>query len=185
MNEQTKITFETGEEIIMPEDVEKLEKQAKAYQEAINRATHIIRDAKARYIKEKTRAKSKKAAMERDEALQSPRFKVLDQYDRFEDIQESYGWDFITEAERDRLEALWEEREEIRNHTGDTGIYTDLVTRALGEAETYILELWFEEIQEAEIKRKEFNKQRERAEEEYKEWKRKNDEAYEKATGQR
>lgn len=185
MNEQTKITFEDGEEIILPEEVEKLEKQAEEYQKAINRAQHIIRDAAARYIKEKTRARSKKAAMERDEALQSPRFKALDDFDRFEDIQDAYGWDFITEAERDRLEALWEERENIRNHTGENGIYTDLVTRALGEAETYVLELWFDEIQAADIKRKEFDRQRKKAEEEYQAWKKKNDEEYEKLTGKK
>lgn len=180
MNEQTKITFEDGEELIMAEEVEKSEKAAKEYKAAINRAAALIRDAKARYIKEKTGARSKKAAEEREAVLQSPRFKALEAYDRFEDIQESYGWDFITEAERDRLEALWQEREEIRNHTGDTGIYSDLVTRALGEAETAVFNLWDEEITADEQLRKRFKKQQEKAEEELREWKRKQEEDYKK-----
>lgn len=134
-----------------------------------------------RYIKEKTRARSKKAAEERDEILNSPRFKVLEQYDRFEDIQESYGWDFITEAERDRLEELWEEREQIRNHTDD-GIYSDLVTEALDRADSAVFELWQEEIDDGEYIRKEFNKQQKKAEEEAEAWMKRQEESMRRVT---
>lgn len=134
-----------------------------------------------RYIKEKTRARSKKAAEERDEILNSPRFKVLEQFDRFEDIQESYGWDFITEAERDRLEELWEEREQIRNHTDD-GIYSDLVTEALDRADSAVFELWQEEIDDGEYIRKEFNKQQKKAEEEAEAWMKRQEESMRRVT---
>ena len=102
-NKQTRITDPDGEELIMAEDAEKAKKTAKEKQEAINRAQRLILDARARYVKEKTRVRSKKAAQEREAILQSPRFKVLEQFDRFEDIQESYGWDYITEEDLDYL----------------------------------------------------------------------------------
>ena len=113
--------------------------------------------------------------------LNSPRFKVLEQFDRFEDIQESYGWDFITEAERDRLEELWEEREKIRNHTDD-GIYSDLVTEALDRADSAVFELWQEEIDDGEYIRKEFNKQQKKAEEEAEAWMKRQEESMRRAT---
>ena len=184
-NKQTRITDPDGEELIMAEDAEKAKKTAKEKQEAINRAQRLILDARARYIKEKTRARSKKAAQEREAILQSPRFKVLEQFDRYEDIQESYGWDYITEEERDRYEELWEEREELRNHTDNNGIYVDLVTEALTEAETAVLNLWEEEIEEAEALVRKFNKQRKQADEELREWKRKQDEEYRRITGEK
>ena len=184
-NKQTRITDPDGEELIMAEDAEKAKKTAKEKQEAINRAQRLILDARARYVKEKTRARSKKAAEEREAILQSPRFKVLEQFDRFEDIQESYGWDYITEDERDRYEELWEEREELRNHTDNNGIYVDLVTKALAEAETAVLNLWEEEIDEAEALVRKFNEQRKQADEELREWKIKKDEEYRRITGEK
>ena len=97
---------------------------------ARNKASFIIEDAKARYIKSKTHARSKKLALEKDAVLSSAKFKVLEDYYRFEDIQESYGYDMISEKERDRLEMLWQEREEIRSKTTD-GVYQDEVTEIL------------------------------------------------------
>lgn len=89
-------------------DIEEAQKIAKEKIKARNRALALIDDAKARYIKEKTRARSKKAAMEKDALLSDPKFEVLDGYNRREDINEDYGYDAITEAERDRLENLWD-----------------------------------------------------------------------------
>ena len=83
MNDQMTFTTEEGEKIILAEEVEKKEKAAAEYLKARSRARAAIKDAKLRYIKEKTRARSKKAAEERDEILNSPRFKVLEQFDRF------------------------------------------------------------------------------------------------------
>ena len=181
MEEQMKITTPEGDPIILAEEVEKKEKAATEYKKAINRARSIIQDAKLRYIKEKTKARSKKAAAERETLLQSPRFKPLEDYDRFEDIQESYGWDFITEAERDRLEALWEEREEIRNHT-EKGAYSDLVTDALEKADTAVFMLWETEIDEAENIRKAFDKQQRKAKEEAEAWMKRQEESARRAT---
>ena len=164
-------------------DVEEAEKQAKEYQKAINRAQSLIRDAKARYIKTKTRARSKKAAEERNAYLQAPKFKAIELYERREDIQDDYGWGVISEAERDRFEELWDEREEIKNKTGEDGIYRDLVTQALEEAENTIIDLWTDEISEAEYLRKKLDKQKEKAEADYAEWKKKEDAAYKKIMG--
>lgn len=181
MNDQMTFTTITGEQYILPEEVEKKEKAAEEYLKARNRARAVIKDAKLRYIKEKTRARSKKAAEERDEILKSPRFKALEQFDRFEDIQESYGWDFITEAERDRLEALWEEREQIRNHTDD-GIYSDLVTEALDKASHMIFDLWQDEIDEGEDLRRKFDKQQKEINEEVEAWMKRQEESMRRAT---
>ena len=181
MNDQMTFTTITGEQYILPEEVEKKEKAAAEYLKARNRARAAIKDAKLRYIKEKTRARSKKAAEERDEILNSPRFKALEQYDRFEDIQESYGWDWISEAERDRLEALWEEREQIRKQT-DNGIYSDLVTEALDKASHMIFDLWQDEIDEGEDLRRKFDKQQKQINEEVEAWMKKQEESMRRAT---
>ena len=84
------------ENIILLKEAEQAEKDRKRIVAARNKASHLIEDARARYIKEKTRAKSKKAALEKDAVLHSERFKVLDEYERFEDINEAYGFDCIT-----------------------------------------------------------------------------------------
>lgn len=181
MNDQITFTTITGEQYILPEEVEKKEKAAEEYLKARNRARSILKDAKLRYIKEKTRARSKKAAEERDEILKSPRFKALEIYDRFEDIQESYGWDWISEAERDRLEALWEEREQIRKQT-DNGIYSDLVTEALDKASSFIFDLWQDEIDEGEDLRRKFDKQQKEINEEVEAWMKRQEESMRRAT---
>ncbi len=170
------------EKNILLDELKKIEKEATEKKKAINKAVSAVTDAKARYIKQKTRARSKKAALEKDAVLNSDRFKVLEDYDRFKDIQEAYGYDFITEAERDRLEALWEEREGIRNQTED-GIYKDLVTEALDMACNYILEIWHDEIYDAEQLKKKFDKQVKQAEEEYKALVEKENETYKKLMG--
>lgn len=159
MSNQMNLADFMGEKFISAKDIEKAEQEAKKRIEARNRASSIIEDAKNRYIKEKTRARSKKAAAERDAILSSDRFKALDEYDRFEDINEAYGWDVITEAQRDKLEDLWKERENIQNHTED-GFYRDLVTEALGEAWIYLQDLWEDEVEKAKIIRDKFEKER-------------------------
>ena len=153
--------------IILLKDLEEAEKEAKKKQHAINKASALIEDAKARYIKEKTRARSKAAALEKDAALKSAKFNCLLEYERFDDIQEAYGYDMITEKERDRLEDLWREREEILNSRDDEGYYKDLVTDALREAYLRIQDLWQDEIEKAYVMKKEFDKQRIEAEEEF------------------
>ncbi len=168
-----------SEKLIFLDDLEKKEKEALEKQKAINKASFLINDAKARYIKEKTRARSKKAAQEKDAILNSGRFDKLNEYARFEDIQESYGYDCITEKQRDELEALWEEREQIKKHI-DNGVYEDLVTKALFEAWKHVQDLWRDEIDEAQDLRKRFDKQAKEADEAAQEWMDRQNAAYEK-----
>ena len=130
-------------------DIEDAQKKAKEKIKARNKALSLIDDAKARYIKEKTRARSKKAAMEKDALLNDPKFKALDEYNRREDINEDYGFDAITEAERDRLEDLWDLREKIRAKEVD-GYYKDDVTEALHQAYLAIADIYEDAAEYAE-----------------------------------
>lgn len=136
--------------LITKKDVEKAVSERKKLIAASNRAEKLIRDAMARYVKEKTKAKSKAAAIEKDAALHSPHFKVLDGYDRRSDILDSYGCGVIDERECDRLEELWDERESILRHTDDNGNYSDDVTVILNEAALFAYSYHEERIDEAE-----------------------------------
>lgn len=171
------------EKTLSQEELEQLVKDAEAKNAARNRAIYLLQDAKARYVKEKTRARSKKAAMDREEMLKSPRFKCLDEYERKEDIMDAYGWEIITSADVDRLEALWDEREQIKNHVDDNGDYSDLVTKALWEAHKCLIELWQDEIDEAEVTAKKWKEERQKAEMEAKAWLDKQNEEYLKFMG--
>lgn len=182
MNEQMTIGDLMDTKIILKDELDEAEKKAKAYIQAKNKACFLIEDAKARYIKDKTRARSKKAAMEKDAILNSARFDKLKDYSRKNDILEAYGWDCITEKQCDELQELWDEREAIRNHVED-GRYTDMVTLALAEAWAHVEGLWDKEITEYEMMKKEFDKQRIDAENAAREWQRQQDEAYRKLTG--
>jgi len=167
------------DKIILVKEMEGAKKKAETLRKAKNKAQSLINDAKNRYVKEKTRAKSKKAAEEKDALLKSPRFKVLEDYYRFEDIQEAYGCGCITESERDRLEELWEEREAIKSKTVD-GIYQDEVTRALHEAWILIDELWEDDIEDAYATCREFERQKAEADENARAWMQRQNEAYQR-----
>ena len=169
----------TDETIITAKEAEDAQKRIEKIIKARNRALALIDDAKARYIKEKTRAKSKKAAEEKDALLNSPHFAKLNDYERFEDINEAYGWDVISESERDKLEALWEEREKIRAKTVD-GIYKDEVTEALSSAYAHVADLWYKEEDECAELVAAHKEQTKRYKAEADEWLRKQNEAYEK-----
>ncbi len=158
MDGQLNMSEFLGKRMILKEDLEKAEKKATELTAARNRASALIEDARKRYIKEKTRARSKKAAAEKDAILSSSRYDCLKDYEKFEHINEDYGYDCITEAERDRLEALWEEREKIKNQTVD-GFYRDNVTEALQEAWVYLQDLWEDEIQKYQLMKKEYEEQ--------------------------
>ncbi len=116
---------------------------------ARNRALNIIDDGKARYVKEKTRARSKKAAAERDALLNAAKFSCLNMYDRKNDISEAYGCGCISETDMDRLEALWDEREYIKENLDDNGLFQDNVTEALKTAYIHISDIWEKEIEDA------------------------------------
>lgn len=171
------------ENVLSQEELDQLVKDAEEKTAARNKAVYLLQDAKARYVKEKTRARSKKAAMDREEMLKSPRFKCLDDYERREDIMDAYGWDIISSADVDRLEALWDEREQIKNHVDDNGDYSDLVTKALWEAHKVLMELWQDEIDEAEVTAKKWKEERQKAEMEAKAWLDKQNEEYLKFMG--
>ena len=99
---------------MLEKEFAEIEKSAQEKMKARNRAESLIRDALARYVKEKTRARSKKAAMEKDAALHSPRYAKLAEYDNRDDIREAYGMGIITESQADKLEDLWDEREMLK-----------------------------------------------------------------------
>ena len=178
--EQMTISDFSAEKIILAEQAEEAEKTEKAKIQARNKAMALISDARARYIKDKTRARSKKAAEEKDAVLKSSHFAKLNDYERREDIQDAYGWDCISEKERDNLEALWDEREQIRNKVDDNGFYKDLVTDALREAYDVLVDLWEDEIERCQKIQKDFKEQRMKAENEAREWMDRQNAAYEK-----
>ena len=160
------------------EEFEKLRKEADEKRKARNRATAYIKGALARYVKEKTRAKSRKAAMEKDAALNGPRYAKLADYDRREDISEAYGYGCITSGEMDRLEALWDEREDLKKHTDESGLYTDSVTECLYSAISHVEGLYAEELEEFDETQmawdkhlKELEEASRQRQEEYKKWK--------------
>lgn len=72
-------------------------------------ARKYIKDALARYRKDKTRSRSKAKA-------EDP-FADLEQYSSREDIRDAFGWEIISEKEMDRLIKLWDLREESKNKT--------------------------------------------------------------------
>lgn len=72
-------------------------------------ARKYIKDALARYRKDKTRSRSKAKA-------EDP-FADLETYSSREDIRDAFGWEIITEKEMDRLIKLWDLREESKNKT--------------------------------------------------------------------
>lgn len=164
-------------DIILKEDYEKLKKETEQKIKARNNAVAAIKDAKARYIKKKTKARSLKAAGEKDALLKQKRFDCLKDYDRREDIRDAYGWGIIPESECDRREAIWDEREELRTKSPD-GIYEDLVTGLLDAAIDKTLEAFSEDIEIYEETDRAWKKQVKEAEEwhrqeheKYKAWK--------------
>lgn len=159
------------------DDFDEIEASAKEKIKARNNAAKCIQDALARYVKTKTRARSKKAAMEKDIALTSPRYAKLAEYERFEDIREAYGYGCITESQADKLEDLWEEREQLKSKTFD-GHYKDLVTECLEAAESAVLMMFEDEVEDYENTKREWDKklreieeEKRQRQEEYKRWK--------------
>lgn len=81
--------------------------EIEAIRKDIATARKYIQDALARYRKDKTRSRSKAKAADP--------FADLEGYNIRQDIQDAFGWEFITEAEMDRLLALWDLREASKN----------------------------------------------------------------------
>ena len=102
-----------------------MERTAKQLRREINAATEIIRDGILRYKKKKLRARLKKQV--EDDSV----FEDLKPYNSSREIQDAYGWDIISESEMDRLNLLWEEREQ---HMLESGKYQDGVIKLLEHA---------------------------------------------------
>ena len=81
--------------------------EIEAIRKDIATARKYIQDALARYRKDKTRSRSKAKAADP--------FADLEGYNIRQDIQDAFGWMFISEAEMDRLLALWDLREASNN----------------------------------------------------------------------
>jgi hypothetical protein len=81
--------------------------EIEAIRKDIATARKYIQDALARYRKDKTRSRSKTKAADP--------FADLEGYNIRQDIQDAFGWEFISEAEMDRLLALWDLREASKN----------------------------------------------------------------------
>ena len=100
-------------------DYEAIRIEAQRIRRDITTADDLLKDAITRYKKKKFSVRSKKQAEEI-----TTMFVDLDGYSSTDEIQDAFGYDMITERERDRLMGLWEAREQaLRNN----GIFTDRV----------------------------------------------------------
>lgn len=87
----------TKEEVLQAfqgEDFRQKKREIQAIQKDIATARGIIVDGRNRYIKQHLRLRNKKAAAENP-------FADLDAYNSQRDIQDTCGWELITEAEMD------------------------------------------------------------------------------------
>lgn len=85
-------------------------------------ARKYLKDALARYRKDKTKSRSK--------AKGEDPFVELADYSSREDIRDAFGWGMISEHEMDRLMYLWDLREKSNSKT----VYEDRVTEMLEQA---------------------------------------------------
>lgn len=130
---------DTKEEImqlLQGKDFKSQKREIQALQKDIATARGIIADGQARYIKQRLRLRSKKAATD------DP-FADLSRYNLKKDIQEAYGWEIISEAEMDRLNALWDAREASLSADGK---YEDRVTRMLEKALSSIADEYIDRL---------------------------------------
>lgn len=112
------------------------QREIQAIRKDIATARGIIADGQARYIKKRLRLRSKKVAEENP-------FADLDGYNLQKDIQDAYGWGIITEAEMDRLNALWDAREASLSSSGK---YEDRVTQMLERALNLIADEYIDQL---------------------------------------
>ena len=113
-------------------------------------ARKYVRDALARYRKDKTRSRSKAKA-------EDP-FVDLAEYTSRQDIQEAFGWGLISENEMDRLWNLWDLRENSKNKS----TLDDRVTMMLEAALNNIGSMFLEEFLDYEAERSKMRREAER-----------------------
>ncbi len=94
-------------------DYDNMKRKEKELLKARSTVISMITDAKANYVKKKVGARRK-----RDAADPEKMFEELNDYSSERDIDDAYGWEFITENERDRLQAMWQAREEYKANSG-------------------------------------------------------------------
>ncbi len=132
-------------EILQGQDFRARQREIRAIQKDISTARGIIVDGIARYIKQRLRLRNKKAAEENP-------FVDLEGYNSKQAIQDAYGWELITEAEMDRLNALWDAREASLSVAGK---YEDRVTQMLERALTGIGDEYIDQLMDfQELERK-------------------------------
>jgi ElaB/YqjD/DUF883 family membrane-anchored ribosome-binding protein len=106
------------------------QREATAIRADMREVYEIVSDAKARYVKSKLRARSKRQAKDKERL-----FADLTPYASKEEIQDSYGYEEITLNELDRLMHLWDMREQ---HTEGGQKYHDRVIEMLNKALAHI-----------------------------------------------
>lgn len=123
-------------QVLQGQDFRDKKREIRTLQKDIATARGIIADGIARYIKQRLRLRSKKAAEENP-------FADLEGYNSRKDIQEAYGWEIITEAEMDRLNALWDARETSLSAAGK---YEDRVTKMLERALNSVADEYIDQL---------------------------------------
>lgn len=132
----SRTTKEEVLQILRGEDFRKQQREIRAIQKDISTARSVISDGIARYKKAHLRVRSKKVATENP-------FADLESYNSQKDIQDAYGWELISEAEMDRLNALWVAREASLSTSGK---YEDRVTQMLERALNVIADEYIDQL---------------------------------------
>lgn len=128
-------------------------REVEALKKDLQIAQDSIRDAIARYRKTKLRARSKAKAGSEDV------FRPLEDYSSQADIQNAYGYEIISEAEYERLMALWELREQSK---WKEGLYTDRVVEMLEAASRNIWDAYGDPVMEYDEKVSRMHREAER-----------------------
>lgn len=103
--------------------VEDKVREAEEIKKAMSAARGVIRRGLKQYIKNKIGARNR-AQVDNQRDL----YKELDMYDSKIDIQDAYGYEYISENEMYRLLDRWDAREAAKKNAGK---YSDLVTEML------------------------------------------------------
>jgi len=98
------------------------EREMKSIRKDVATARGIIADGLLRYKKKMLHARSKKQV--EDMSM----FAELDGYISKRDIQDAYGWEYISENKMQRLNDLWDAREQVIENNGK---FADRVTQIL------------------------------------------------------
>lgn len=129
--------------------------KAKSIRNNLEKARDIIKEGMLRYIKSKIKARNKKQAEDMELV-----FKDLADYKSKAEIQEAYGYDFISETEMRRLQDLWDARE---TYVDESGKFSDEVTNMLDSAIRLLGEQYHEFLEETDQAQRIVEEQRRKA----------------------